>query len=240
MAAGAEHGTGCRGASVGADERGDEQAPAVRSFLLAAEVVADLLARAEVAERWVEPSEVEGFTVGGMAGHLYGATRRLEATLDEPVPEEPIEVDLSDFYGANRVGDRAELEAGIHPWIRQDAEERAERGAAWVATRFRAMVERLRERLADEDPERLVSVLQVPHGVTRLRTYLVTRVIELVVHGDDLAVSVGLPDLELPPGVATTVIDACVDLSRARTSDLDVIRGFARRERTDPEVLRAL
>jgi hypothetical protein len=124
--------------------------------------------------------------------------------------------------------------------VREDAERRAAYGAEAVAQRFRDLVTRLLRRLPDESPERLVPVWTIPDGVTRLRTYVATRVVELVVHSDDLAASVDAPPLEVPRGAATTVIEVFTELARARSGDLGVIRAFARAERAVPDALRVL
>ena len=89
------------------------------------------------------------------------------------------------------------------------------------------------------DPGRLVSVLNVRNGATTLEEYLRTRVVELAVHGDDLAVSVGLR-YEVPPVAADVVLGVCLELARARSGDLAVLRAFVRRERADADVLRVL
>jgi hypothetical protein len=69
--------------------------------------------------------------------------------------------------------------------------------------------------------------------------YLVTRIVELVTHTDDLAVSVGLPTPEPDPVAATLAVHCLVSLGRRRHGDLAVIRALTRRERDAIEALRA-
>jgi len=71
--------------------------------------------------------------------------------------------------------------------------------------------------------------------VVRLGDYLPTRVLELVVHGDDLATSVGI-DAPLPESAATVTIDVMLDIARAVHGDLAVVRALSRRERADTAV----
>ena len=208
-------------------------------FLAAADCAAGVLAAEEVAAAWAEPSALAGYTVGGLGAHLLMATERTEAVLDE---DEPIGrlVDVAEFYGANRVDDPSDNETGLHVIVRDAAERMAAAaGASAIAERFSGLVDRLRVRLAEEPPDRLVTILQVKGGVTPLDTYLRTRIVELVVHADDLADSVGLP-LELPPAAVDVAAGVFVELARARSGDLAVVRAFTRAERSDPDTLRVL
>jgi uncharacterized protein (TIGR03083 family) len=193
-----------------------------------------------LAARWRDASALAGFTVGGIAAHLYAAIRRFEVALDEDPAEPARLVGLPEFYGLNRVDTPDDLGAGWHPLLREDAERRAGHGPEAVAKRFRDVVSRLTARLPDEAPDRLIPVWTVPDGATPLATYVTTRVVELVVHADDLAVSADLAPLSIPPDAAAAVIDAFVEMARHRSGDLGVVRAFARRERAAADALRVL
>jgi mycothiol maleylpyruvate isomerase-like protein len=212
----------------------------VAAFLAAADDAAGVLGSEAVAQRWDEPSAVDGFTVGGLAAHVLTATARTEQVLDEPEPAMAEIVDVARFYGANRVAAPGDTEQGLHPVVRRLAADDAARGPDATVSDFTALVERLRERLLGERADRLVAVLQVPGGATPLDVYLATRVVELVVHIDDLAASVGFADHQ-PPEVAVDVaVDVFVELARQRSGDAAVVRAFTRRERADADVLRVL
>jgi hypothetical protein len=71
----------------------------------------------------------------------------------------------------------------------------------------------------------------------RLDDYLVTRIVELAVHADDLATSVGL-ESSLPPAALAMAVHSLVDVVRVRHGDLAVLRALSRRERQTPELLR--
>jgi hypothetical protein len=60
---------------------------------------------------------------------------------------------------------------------------------------------------------------------------LITRMMELAVHSDDLAVSVGVPTPELPPGAADTVIGLLTRLAVRRHGPTGVLRALSRSER---------
>lgn len=58
---------------------------AAQAFFEAAELAAGLLAHEAVAQSWEQPSALDGFSVGGLAAHMYTGARRLEVALDEDV-----------------------------------------------------------------------------------------------------------------------------------------------------------
>jgi uncharacterized protein (TIGR03083 family) len=211
----------------------------VDAFFLAGEATASVVGSPEVAAAWSAPSALADYRVGELAGHTLVATARLELVLGEEEPVGATVVDLPTFYGTNRVDDPATTDGGFHPLIRAVGAESAERGPEAVAAELRGTLDRLRPLVAGADPGRLVSVLNVRNGATALEEYLRTRVVELVVHGDDLAASVGLT--YEPPAAATDVtLDVCLELARARSGDVAVVRALVRRERADPDVLRVL
>jgi hypothetical protein len=60
--------------------------------------------------------------------------------------------------------------------------------------------------------------------------YLATRVVELIVHTDDLACSVGVASVP-PRRALSTALDALVDGSRSVHGDLALLRALSRPER---------
>lgn len=213
----------------------------VRAFVEAAEMASRVFAADEVAERWAQPSAVEGFSVGGLAGHMYAATRRLEVVLDEVPPLSFKRVGLLESYGVNRIDDASSRSSEVHAGIVEDGERRRERyGAPATRQRFQELISRLEQRLPGESLDRPVTLVRFPDGAMPLGAYLRTRVVELVVHSDDMAVSAALPALDVPRHAATVAIEVLVELARGRGDDLGIIRAFSRAERSDPDVLRVL
>ena len=210
----------------------------VEAFFAAGAATAAVVGSPEVAAAWDEPSALTGYRVGELAGHTLLATARLEAVLAEEVEPRTV-VDLAGFYGPNRVDDPTDTDAGLHPLIRAAAADVAQSGPDAVAAELRAVLDRLQDGLTTADPARPVSVVNVRGGATPLETYLRTRVVELVVHGDDLAASVGL-SYEVPAAAAEVTLGVCLELARARSGDLAVVRALTRRERADLDVLRVL
>jgi hypothetical protein len=77
--------------------------------------------------------------------------------------------------------------------------------------------------------------IQISGRVLPFPAYLATRVVELVVHADDLACSV---DLEArPPQAAIEIaIQTMVDAARLVHGDVAVLRALTRRERTEDNI----
>jgi len=64
-----------------------------------------------------------------------------------------------------------------------------------------------------------------------LDDFLVTRMMEITVHSDDLAASVGIPTPELAESVTAPVLDLLVRLSVRRHGQTAVVRALSRAER---------
>jgi hypothetical protein len=89
--------------------------------------------------------------------------------------------------------------------------------------------------------DRAVPLLRLPDAATSLADYLRTRVLELVVHGDDVVASVaGLVVADPPAAAVETCLGLCMELARAQLGDLQALRAFTRSERAAPDALRIL
>jgi uncharacterized protein (TIGR03083 family) len=217
--------------------------PSVRdAFWSALDAAVGVLGQPEVAAAWTQPSALDGMTVGGLVAHLLMAVERTALVLESVPPDaETVRVvGLPEFYGPNRIEQVDDLAAGLPALVREGAAARAAPGPEAVVAEVRALPARLRPAV-DAAPEgRLVPVVQVRNGAARFDEYLVTRVVELVVHADDVACSVGTAAPEIPPPVLAVVTSAFLDLAVARSGGVAVVRAFARRERAAPDVLRVL
>jgi hypothetical protein len=206
------------------------------TFIAAGRVALELLARPEVAKAWDEPSALTAFSVRGLAGHLTRAAGSVEAYLDREEPPALHLIDAAHYYAqAIGTGDPA---SDVHAAIRQRGEEAAADGHGPLVHAFGAQLDRLADRLSHEPVTRRVRV----YGdlVLPLDDYLVTRLIEVAVHVDDLAVSVGVPTPDLPAGVFEEAIRCLVGVGRVRHGNLAVLRALSRRERDDADALRVL
>ncbi len=203
------------------------------AFLDAAAVARQVIASPAVAIRWAEPSALSDMTVGALVAHLARAVTNVERSLEAPDPPSVAVVISAAAYFAP-VGPA--LDSRINVRVRATSAEEALVGHRAVLGGLDRGLERLRARLEDEPEGRLVTVRD--GEVLRLDDYLVTRIIELALHTDDLCVSVGRETPELPGiGVA---IQALVDIAAHRHGRLAVLRALARRERDPDQVLRVI
>jgi hypothetical protein len=203
------------------------------AFLDAAAVARQVVASPGVAIRWEEPSALSEMTVGALVAHLARAVTLVERSLEAPEPP-PVAAVISAAAYFAAVG--PDPDSGINVRVRATSAEEALVGHRAVLGGMDRGLDRLRTRLEGEPEGRLVTVRD--REVLRLDDYLVTRIIELALHTDDLCVSVGRETPELPGiGVA---IQALVDIAAHRHGELAVLRALARRERDPGQVLRVI
>lgn len=214
-------------------------AEVVAVFADAARTVALLLHDPRVATAWDEPSALAGYRVGGLAAHLLTAVARLEEVLDAPPPDGPL-ASMAEYYGANRIDQQDSPAEAIHAFLVADGERRAEAGPATIAAAFDGLVERLAAKLAAAPADRAVPVVRLPGSVAPLGDYVVTRLIELVVHADDLCVSVGIDPACIPEPAMSQCVDALMTMARRRVGELITLRALARAERAPADALRVL
>ncbi len=196
-----------------------------RAYLDAATVAVGLLAEPAVAASWEQPSALPRMTVGGLAAHLALQITRVPGELDAAVQHSPIE--LIDHYGRSTwVG--ADINNESNTGIRRLADDTAAPGPAAVLARAGEELDRLRDRLPGEPGDRLV---HRPAWALSLDDVLVTRLLEITVHCDDLAVSVGVPTPELPGPAVQQVLDLLVQLAVRRHGTTAVLRTLSRAER---------
>ena len=127
--------------------------------------------------------------------------------------------------------------ADAHAGIRARAAEEASEGQDALVARLDATLQELDARFASEPAERAVRV--AAGLVLPLDEFLVTRMVELVVHSDDLATSAGLETPEFDALTMACVIGCLLAMVRSRHGDIAVMRSFARRERDLINAIRA-
>lgn len=193
----------------------------------------DILTSPEIAAGWREPSALAGFSIAGLAGHLLRAVGAVEAYLDRPLPELP-PVSAAEYFVT--ILGTADLESPLHSNIRARGEEEGAVDHAALVARFDAQCAGLQQRLVDEPPERTIRAFK--DIVLTLDDFLVTRIIEVVVHADDLASSVNQASPLFPREVTGIAIEAMVEIARLRHGDLAIVRALSRRERDPVDALR--
>jgi Mycothiol maleylpyruvate isomerase N-terminal domain len=213
---------------------------AVDAYLGAVDWLRGLLGRAEVAAAWPEPSAIAGYTVGGVASHAVHSVLWLEQLLKNVEPVGLRTVTTLEYFGPNRIEGSDDADP-FSASLRAAAEAFAQTGPEIVNAACITARDELVGLLTDASVARAVSVVRVPGGQVPLGEYLRTRVLEIVVHGDDVACSVaGMTVVGPPPDSMATCIDVCLELARARAGDLPVLRAFTRRERAEKDVFLVL
>jgi hypothetical protein len=74
--------------------------------------------------------------------------------------------------------------------------------------------------------------------VMELDDYLITRICEILVHGDDLALSIGVDVPEFPRAAWDLATEHLLQVARAQHGNRAVLMAFSRRERDDVDALR--
>lgn len=198
----------------------------IESFLSAARTMVAALSTPAIAQRWEEPSALEGYTVGGLTAHTARSIRTVVAYLDGPEPAGAVTSPAEYFLNGLRDDDPVDSE--LHRGIRRRAAEAAAAGPKQLVESASADLATLTWRLA-ATPERTVEVFG---GATMLLSeYLITRLVEIVVHLDDLAHSVGA-ELPEPPGAAIDLTLATLfEIAVARNGSQAMMRALSRAER---------
>jgi len=204
-------------------------------YVAAASAAAQLLGEPAVAAAWDKPSALELYSVAGLAGHLAGQVLFVAGFLDDsgPQPQEK-PVTLPEYYDRS-TWINAGIDDGPHVRIRATSEANASDGAAALAARVHTVLDEVRKALPSV-PDRLVRMPTWGDYSLRLDDFLVTRLMELVVHSDDLAVSVGLPTPPLPDTATGTVVDLLARLAVRRHGPTAVVRALSRAERAPTSI----
>ena len=203
------------------------------AFLEAVDAGRAVLARPEVAARWDEPSVLAEFSVRGLAGHLVRGALTVVDYLAAPPPEgEPIAP--PSYFAA--MAPAPDLAGGLQASIRQRGEELAAGGWQALVARLDGARAALAAALAREPTERRLAVFG--GQVMRLDDYLLTRIVELLVHTDDLAVSVGVEPPAPPAEAGRLALAYLLEVAVCRSGQLAALRAFSRRERDSVQALR--
>lgn len=197
-------------------------------FTHAADLVGPLVARSEVAAAWTQESSCAGMTVGGLARHLVEQSLYVVEYLAAPAPPDTRQISVlqhNAYSGwAHEGPDGPENQGICAGWNQQATVE----GPADTV------------RLQSEAIEQLPGVLgQAPESmylpwqevVMPADDFIVTRMMEMVVHADDLAVSLGVPTPDFGPAVLEPVIGLLAGLSVARHGQDAVVRTLVRPQR---------
>ncbi len=193
----------------------------------AVDSLVDLVGSAAVASAWDRESALPGMTVGGLTRHLVSQPECAVKFLSTPPPTTAQTVSLMDYYArVDWLG--APVGAEENTSIRDDFNEQAAAGASDAL----AVLERSRGQLSGAITAAAPATF-VPWQdcALDLDDFLVCRLLEIVVHTDDLAVSLDLPTPRFDPEVLDPVLGLLAALSQRRHGQDAVVRALARAER---------
>jgi hypothetical protein len=197
---------------------------------MAAAAALDLVQCREVGEQWLAASVLPKMSIGALACHLGRQVVRAAGLLPVATDVPPLECVDEHYHRAAWVmassPDDPANDRGT-----DDAE--AALGAAALADRSAEALETVRRLLAEGTAR---DVVPIPWQGWSLRRddFLLTRMLEIVVHTDDLALSLGVRTPEFPAEVFAPVRDVLVRLAVHRHGQSAVISALTRRERTQP------
>ena len=202
-------------------------------FLAAVDSVVDLLERHEVAVAWEAPSALAEWTVGGLAGHLAGQVFA-GANLIEAEPSDLAPIALDEHYErVTWIGAAVDDEVSVD--IRSGGDENAADGPAALVARVVETRERLVTLLAETSPDRPVLVPWQGWALRR-DDFLVMRMMEIVVHSDDLGASVGITAPAVPRSVLDPVLALLTRLAVRRHGQSAVVAALSRAERAPARI----
>ena len=198
----------------------------------ATDLVAELVARPEVSAAWPVESSCAGMSVGGLARHLVSQPVNVVRLLATDAPEGVETIEVIEHY-ARAAWTREDLGGDTNTSIRATSDQQAAEGPHAA----HALVSHLREPLATVLAGTPPTVY-IPWQGWALDTddFLVTRLMEMVVHADDLATSVAVPVPEFGPGVLDPVFRLLTALSVRRHGQDALVRALTRPQRAPATV----
>ena len=200
----------------------------------AADAIVDLVSRPEVAAEWKRESSCPGMTVGGLTWHLVGHAGMVVSLVgagpDAGTGSETVDV-LEHYKRARWVSE--DVDGETNRAIRETADTQASDGpeaAATILLRARAGL--------DAALAAAPATTYVPWQGWSLSTddFIVTRLMETVVHADDLAASIDVPAPAFDTAVLDPVLRLLTALALRRHGQDALVRTLTRPQRAPAEI----
>ena len=198
------------------------------AFVSAFAISLELIRKHEVADRWSQPSNLPEMSVGALSCHLGRQAVRAAELLVVATDVPPLDSADAHYAAAAWVTSASPDDPAND---RSDDDLEATLGVTALSRRAGEALEATRETLASG---RARDVVLVPWQGWSLRRddFLLTRLVEVVVHTDDLALSVGVRPPTFPDAAATPVLELLLRLAVARHGQSAVISTLTRSERS--------
>ena len=207
------------------------------TYLFAADAAVAIVADDSTAARWSKESVLSGMSVGVLAAHLARSVLQVGWFLDGDVTGEHPVVSASTYYA--RLTDTVSPTSALNAGVEARSAETAQQGPARIVTEAQLALRALHARLPNEPTDRRVAIAHRPGEELLLDEYLRTRMVEIAVHIEDLALSVGL-EIRAPESAASMAAEVLIEAARERHGNAAILRALMRRERDNVEALRVL
>jgi Mycothiol maleylpyruvate isomerase N-terminal domain len=207
--------------------------PVVEQFPEVARVAADLVLHPQVAARWGDESACAGMTVGGLANHLAGQAGNAVRLFGAP-PRDAVPIAVLEHY-RRAAWVHTGLDAEANVGIRTSADDEASGGPEALAARVAADLAALPAVLAQvRDGTRDPDTVLIPWQGWSLSSsdFLLTRTMELLVHSDDLAASIGVDTPRFPDAAARAVLALLASVAAERHGQAALVRALSRPQRS--------
>jgi hypothetical protein len=216
--------------------------------------VLTLIDRAEIGERWHDPSCLTGMTIGAICGHVIasglfevedrlpeGAAAAGEAG-SSPSYSGPV-VETAAVRSDGRARAAANLHANIpideenavHLAVRSSADDQARNGKVDLMSRASVAFTAARVGVEGANAELVVDCWGIP---LEFDDFLRTRILELTVHADDLAYSIGLESSGVPDAAIELACNLGISVAIQRSGPTAVLRALFRCDRHTRDALR--
>jgi hypothetical protein len=203
------------------------------TFLESSRTAAGLLTSDEVRARWDAESACAGMTVGGLAFHLAAqagnAVRLMSAA---PSDESPIPVE-EHYRRAAWVNTGLDEEANVG--IRTSANDEADGGFDELCAKVASDLDALPGALAATSSADPVLIPWQGWALTA-HDFLVTRLMEMLVHSDDLAASLDVPTPQFPDEAVRLVLGLLTSVAVERHGQTALVRALSRPQRAPGSV----
>lgn len=201
--------------------------------LATARTVTGLALSPQVREHWSDESSCAGMTVGGLAHHTVRQVELLVRLLPGArTDERPI--GLLEHYRRAAWANTG-LDDEVNTSIRDTDNERASSGPVELSGHATEQLVALAAALASVEDDEAVR-LDWQGWSLSVADFAVTRLMEMLVHGDDLAASVGLETPEFPEEAARRVLSLLTEVAVDRHGQTGLLRALSRPQRAPESV----
>jgi len=188
-----------------------------------------------VSDRWSAESSLPLMTVSELTGHLVhsGILMVGEAfAIAEVSDSEPVTAAMMLSWVP------ADPDSSIHADVRHVGGSHAAHGLQSLIERATVSLDAMAPTVATVSQSKVVAFPWAPKLSMTAGELFLSRIVELVVHVDDLARSVGEPTIPLDDRAIATACHVAADINIVRHGPTAVVRSLCRPDRSSPDTLR--